>query len=108
VPLALREDPPAVSLAPDRLDESTWGVYALTPAISYVIRRAAGGLEGQRNRPHVVTKDESMHGFVPRAASAASRSKPEDGPNSQTTDCDERVDAGIRAESDERSESLEA
>jgi ketosteroid isomerase-like protein len=47
--LALRTDPPAVTLAAKQLDEYV-GRYALTPEITYEIRKtAAGGLEGQQN-----------------------------------------------------------
>lgn len=45
--LALRTDPPAIDLPPGRLDEYV-GVYALTPEMSYTIRRGQKGLEGQR------------------------------------------------------------
>jgi hypothetical protein len=45
--LALRTDPPAVELTPRQMDEYS-GRYALTPAITYEIRRKDGGLEGQR------------------------------------------------------------
>ncbi len=44
---ALRTDPPAVELT-ERQIEDYGGRYALTPAITYEIRRSAGGLEGQR------------------------------------------------------------
>ena len=45
--LALRTDPPAVQLMPRQMEEYS-GRYALTPAITYEIRRKAGGLEGQQ------------------------------------------------------------
>ncbi len=46
--LALRTDPPSIALPAERLDEYV-GRYALTPEITYEIRRAAEGLEGQRS-----------------------------------------------------------
>jgi hypothetical protein len=45
--LALRTDPPAVSIAPSSRDEYC-GRYALTPTIAYEIRRKGDGLEGQQ------------------------------------------------------------
>jgi uncharacterized protein DUF4440 len=46
--LALRTDPPAVPLAAKQREEYC-GRYALTPEITYEIRCAAGGLEGQQS-----------------------------------------------------------
>ena len=55
---ALRQDPPAVTLPPGRLDEYV-GVYALTPEVSYSIRREGGGLVGQRSgRPEETLEAE--------------------------------------------------
>lgn len=45
--LALRTDPPALPLDARQMEEYS-GRYALTPAITYEIRRKAGGLEGQQ------------------------------------------------------------
>jgi uncharacterized protein DUF4440 len=45
---ALRDDPPAAKLAAEKLDEYV-GTYALTPEISYTIRREGDGLVGQRS-----------------------------------------------------------
>jgi hypothetical protein len=45
--LALRDDPPALTLAAGKLDEYA-GVYALTQDVTYTIRRAGDGLTGQR------------------------------------------------------------
>jgi ketosteroid isomerase-like protein len=45
--LALRTDPPAIALADSALDQYA-GRYALTPSITYEIRRKSGGLEGQQ------------------------------------------------------------
>jgi ketosteroid isomerase-like protein len=45
---ALRQDPPALSLAAARLDEYV-GVYVLTPEISYTIKREGDSLVGQRS-----------------------------------------------------------
>jgi hypothetical protein len=45
--LALRTDPPAVPFTSRQMDEYV-GRYALTPAISYEIRRQGEGLEGQQ------------------------------------------------------------
>ena len=45
--LALRTDPPAVSLTPHQMEEYA-GRYALTPAIVYEIRNNGGVFEGQR------------------------------------------------------------
>jgi uncharacterized protein DUF4440/uncharacterized protein DUF3471 len=56
--LALREDPPAVALAPERLDEYV-GDYELTPGVSYAIRRKGDVLFGQRTgRPEETLKAE--------------------------------------------------
>ena len=44
---ALRQDPPAVALAADRLDEYV-GTYELTPEVRYTIRREGDTLVGQR------------------------------------------------------------
>ena len=44
---ALRQDPPEIALAADRLDEYA-GVYELTPEIRYTIRRSGNALVGQR------------------------------------------------------------
>jgi Domain of unknown function (DUF4440)/Domain of unknown function (DUF3471) len=46
--LALRTDPPAIPLTPHQVDEYV-GRYALTPTITYEIRRHGDGLEGQQN-----------------------------------------------------------
>jgi hypothetical protein len=45
--IALRDDPPAVDLAPTALDAYV-GRYALTPAVIYTIRRDGANLRGQR------------------------------------------------------------
>jgi len=45
--LALRADPPAVTLSASALD-AYCGRYALTPSITYEIRRRGDGLEGQQ------------------------------------------------------------
>lgn len=45
--LALRIDPPAIPLNSRQIEEYT-GRYALTPEITYEIRRTAEGLEGQQ------------------------------------------------------------
>lgn len=45
--LALRHDPPAIKLTPAQLDEYV-GVYALTPEVTYAIRREGDALVGQR------------------------------------------------------------
>jgi Domain of unknown function (DUF4440) len=45
--LALRDDPPAIDLAPAAL-EAYVGRYALTPAVSYTITRDDANLRGQR------------------------------------------------------------
>jgi hypothetical protein len=45
--LALRDDPPAVELAPSALDAYV-GRYALTPAVTYAITRDGADLRGQR------------------------------------------------------------
>ncbi len=45
--LALRTDPPAVPLTDRQMDEYV-GRYALTPSITYEIRRKGDGLEGQQ------------------------------------------------------------
>src|SRR5262249_58565096 len=45
--LALRDDPPAVDLAPAALDAYV-GRYALTPAVTYTIARDGTTLRGQR------------------------------------------------------------
>lgn len=45
--MALRTDPPAIQLTKQQLEEYI-GRYTLTPEISYEIRRAADGLEGQQ------------------------------------------------------------
>ena len=44
---ALREDPPAITLARQRLDEYV-GEYELTPDVRYTIRRDGDALFGQR------------------------------------------------------------
>jgi len=46
--LALRTDPPAVPFTSRQMDEYV-GRYALTPAITYEIRRQGDGLEGQQS-----------------------------------------------------------
>lgn len=46
--LALRTDPPAVPLTSRQKDDYV-GRYALTPTITYEIRRQGDGLEGQQN-----------------------------------------------------------
>lgn len=46
--LALREDPPAVSLSP-ALRREYEGTYVLAPGITYAIRAAGDRLEGQQN-----------------------------------------------------------
>jgi hypothetical protein len=46
--LALSTDPPAIQLSSRQLDEYV-GRYALTPEITYEIRRQGSGLEGQQN-----------------------------------------------------------
>jgi hypothetical protein len=46
--LALRTDPPAVTLPASTLD-SYCGRYGLTPQIDYEIRRKGDGLEGQQS-----------------------------------------------------------
>jgi Domain of unknown function (DUF4440) len=46
--LALRTDPPAVPFTARQMQEYV-GRYALTPAITYEIRRQGDGLEGQQN-----------------------------------------------------------
>lgn len=46
--LALRTDPPAIALGDAQLDAYT-GTYALTPEVSYTIRRAGKTLVGQRS-----------------------------------------------------------
>jgi Domain of unknown function (DUF4440) len=45
--LALRDDPPAIDLAPSALDAYA-GRYSLTPAVTYTITRDGGNLRGQR------------------------------------------------------------
>ncbi len=56
--LALRKDPPAIELTARQLDEYV-GRYALTPEITYEIRRSEAGLEGQRTgRPAETLKAE--------------------------------------------------
>jgi hypothetical protein len=56
--LALREDPPAVALAPERLDEYV-GEYQLTPEVRYKIRREGAALFGHRTgRPEEALKAE--------------------------------------------------
>ena len=56
--LALLEEPPAVELSSARLDEYV-GVYALTPKVSYSIRREGKGLTGERiGRPAQTLKAE--------------------------------------------------
>ena len=55
---ALREDPPALALAPERLDEYV-GQYELTPAVRYTIRRDGSALIGQRTgRPEETLEAE--------------------------------------------------
>jgi hypothetical protein len=44
---ALRADPPAMALRAEKLDEYT-GIYALTPDVTYTIRRVGNELAGQR------------------------------------------------------------
>jgi hypothetical protein len=46
--LAVRADPPAIPLTAHQMDEYV-GRYALTPEITYEIRRKGDGLEGQQN-----------------------------------------------------------
>jgi len=46
--LALRTDPPAVTLKPRQMEEYI-GRYSLAPDITYEIRRTPGGLEGQQS-----------------------------------------------------------
>ncbi|HEY2291019.1 MAG TPA: DUF4440 domain-containing protein [Thermoanaerobaculia bacterium] len=46
--LALRTDPPAVPFTSHQMDEYV-GRYALSPTITYEIRRQGDGLEGQQN-----------------------------------------------------------
>lgn len=46
--LALRTDPPAIRFTPQQIVEYS-GRYALTPAITYEIRRRGDGLEGQQS-----------------------------------------------------------
>lgn len=46
--LALRTDPPAVPFTSRQMDEYV-GRYALTPAITYEVRRQGEGLEGQQS-----------------------------------------------------------
>jgi hypothetical protein len=46
--LALRTDPSAIQLSSRQMDEYV-GRYALTPEITYEIRRQGSGLEGQQN-----------------------------------------------------------
>jgi hypothetical protein len=57
--LALRTDPPAIQLK-DSLIDTYVGRYALTPTITYEIRRSEGKLEGRRSgRDWEVLKAES-------------------------------------------------
>jgi hypothetical protein len=57
--LALRTDPPAVPFTSRQVNEYV-GRYALTPAITYEIRRQGGGLEGQQiGRPAEPLKAEA-------------------------------------------------
>lgn len=64
--LALKDDPPAVDLPAARLDEYV-GVYALTPEITYTIRRRRGGLEGERTgrKPEPLKAELADCLFVP-------------------------------------------
>lgn len=64
--LALRTDPPEVSLAPQQLDAYV-GRYALTSTITYEIRRKNGDLEGQRTGrdPEVLRAEVADVLFVP-------------------------------------------
>jgi hypothetical protein len=58
--LALRTDPPAVSLTPRQMEEYA-GRYALTPAMVYEIRNNGGVFEGQRTDG----KPETLQAEVP-------------------------------------------
>jgi len=58
--LALRTDPPAISLTSRQMDEYT-GRYALTPSIVYEIRNSGGAWQGQRTDG----KPETLLGEVP-------------------------------------------
>lgn len=64
--LALRTDPPEAPLTPQQMDAYV-GRYALTPTITYEIRRREGGLEGQRNgrEPEVLRAEAPDVLFVP-------------------------------------------
>lgn len=61
--LALRTDPPAIALSKEQMDGYA-GQYALTPAITYEIRRNDAKLEGQRNgRPAEALMAEAVDVF---------------------------------------------
>ena len=64
--LALRTDPPAVTLPAASLD-AYCGKYALTPAIAYEIRRKGEGLEGQQigRKPEELRAEAPDVLFVP-------------------------------------------
>ena len=64
--LALRQDPPAVTL-PSRLLDSSVGRYAIAPDYIYTIARNAGGLTGQTNggKPQVLKAELADVLFVP-------------------------------------------
>jgi hypothetical protein len=64
--VALRDDPPSVQLPASRLDAYV-GVYALTPDVSYTIRREGDGLVGQRTgrKPEALKAELLDCFFVP-------------------------------------------
>ncbi len=64
--LALREDPPAVSL-PDALTREYAGTYVLSPGIAYEIGTAGGRLEGRQTgrKPETLLAEAPDVLFVP-------------------------------------------
>jgi Domain of unknown function (DUF4440) len=64
--LALRDDPPHVTLTEAMLDQYV-GSYALTSEITYAIRREGDGLVGQRTgrKPEVLRAEVADYFFVP-------------------------------------------
>jgi Domain of unknown function (DUF4440) len=64
--LALRDDPPHITLAEAVLDQYV-GSYALTPEVTYTIRREGDGLVGQRTgrKPEALRAEVADYFFVP-------------------------------------------
>src|SRR5215203_3619457 len=90
--LALRTDPPGVPFTARQTEEYV-GRYALTPAISYEIRRTEGGLEGQQTgrQPEVLRAEAPDVLFVP--GKPRYRKVFQRGPNGRVTGFAERREA---------------